>query len=91
LHKKCSKKCFPYKKKKRWSRYQHGLSCQNKKPKPKIGVVAGKGAMKDQDYGWLGKGRAVAQDLLISDPTNANTKIHNGSSPKEPIANVRAI
>jgi hypothetical protein len=39
----------------------------------------------------LGKGRAVVKDLQISDPTNANIRIHNGSNPKEPIANARAI
>ncbi len=48
--------------------------------------------MEVQDYGWLGKGGGVVvKDLLISDPTNANIKIHNGSNPKEPIVNAGAI
>jgi hypothetical protein len=39
----------------------------------------------------LGKGGAVIKDLQISDPTNANIRIDNGSSPKELIAYARAI
>jgi hypothetical protein len=39
----------------------------------------------------LGKGIIVVKDLRISDPTNVNTEIHNGSNPKKPTTNPRAI
>jgi hypothetical protein len=39
----------------------------------------------------LGKGGALAKDLQISDPMNVNTRIHNGSRPKELMVNGRAI
>jgi hypothetical protein len=39
----------------------------------------------------LGKGRAVAEDLQMSHPTNANIEIHNGSNTKEPTIDVVTI
>jgi hypothetical protein len=39
---------------------------------------------------WEKEG-AIAKDLQISDPINANTKIHNGSRPMEPTVNGGAI
>jgi hypothetical protein len=39
----------------------------------------------------LGKGRTVAKDLRMNHLTNANIGIHNGSSPKEPITDVKTI
>jgi hypothetical protein len=63
--------------------YQHGPSCWNKELEPKIGATIKEGAMEDQDCGWSRKGKAIVKDLWISDPTNDNIRIHNGSSPKE--------
>jgi hypothetical protein len=56
-----------------------------------IGVIAGEGALKDQDCGRLGKGGIVAKDFRINHPINASTGIHNGNNPRESTIDVIVI